>query len=693
MIFIGKTAEDFENKWKEISLTERPIVVWGATEIAQMALAALDTLENKIIAVGDNNIAKQGKAFCGYKICSSDEIIQRYPNAIIIVSVLLERTARMIINQLSEKNPEFDFCYPCLVEYIFETKILNRDLSEKRYIARAAYNRVDDENNIIISKHDPGVLKYYNYYDYDSSNQLDLYNEIARISRLVPAIKRLDIHINSENMDVQKAELIKKVAKLDNILHIYLLIDDNCRFDSKSLNVVCDVICGIKIITDNPQSWLIQAIEDRKINAEIYNPLANQDKPKHFELCNDAVTVRIILKEIEAETGVHSSYIESDSDVLDMPISIVWIGGGLGNQIATYLFVKKLENESGMNVIIDDISPTVHFLNNRSGDLNKMMSQFYRENSLVSNTDKLEDIVKKTSTVSALYYQNTEIFDVSNAYHNCLSQFYSQDQWLSICFKFRMNELSLLSILSKKYRYSTFNDNRLYSPNIETMNLYKIEDYNNNNDDNLDSLLTTSLDYNKFYFGLFSSIGNSDWLIKESCWCRNQIQLNKLLPDDEINCEYLNEINSSISVGIHIRRGDFVSFGLGFENETIFRGYFINALTNIRRLIKSGELKFFIFSDEPDWCMTNAEMFGIDVLHDDIVFISHNGKENSYKDMILLSNCKYIVPYKGSTFSYCAIALSSSCEYYADPDLYVRYKNSNIPDENINCILKKNDNH
>ena len=109
------------------------------------------------------------------------------------------------------------------------------------------------------------------------------------------------------------------------------------------------------------------------------------------------------------------------------------------------------------------------------------------------------------------------------------------------------------------------------------------------------------------------------------------------------NAEVLTEIRNSNSVALHVRRGDY-------EKHTALGGlcgksYYKEALSKLRDLTKGNlENKFFIFSNDPEWCRQNFSEL-------DAVFVDWNGGKNSYIDMQLMSECNHqIIP--NSSFSW-----------------------------------------
>lgn len=123
---------------------------------------------------------------------------------------------------------------------------------------------------------------------------------------------------------------------------------------------------------------------------------------------------------------------------------------------------------------------------------------------------------------------------------------------------------------------------------------------------------------------------------------------------DRKNLKYAEQINGCKSVGIHIRRGDFVKAGR-FLSENLYRQACKKALELLP------ESCFFVFSNELDWCRSNAEDLGIN-LASHVVYVERNVRDKSYIDMQLMSMCRGLVHDKTSTFSQAAGWLNPNLE-------------------------------
>ena len=101
---------------------------------------------------------------------------------------------------------------------------------------------------------------------------------------------------------------------------------------------------------------------------------------------------------------------------------------------------------------------------------------------------------------------------------------------------------------------------------------------------------------------------------------------------DEKNQKILKQIQSTMSVSIHVRRGDYIT---NKTNILKFIGldYYVTAINNIKKSISNPV--FFVFSDDIPWCKKN-----LDQLSNNICYINHNTGKNSYKDLVLMNACK-----------------------------------------------------
>ena len=152
--------------------------------------------------------------------------------------------------------------------------------------------------------------------------------------------------------------------------------------------------------------------------------------------------------------------------------------------------------------------------------------------------------------------------------------------------------------------------------------------------------------------------------------------------NDKNECDLAikNLICSTESVAVHIRRGDYVNNKL--HGNICGVQYYQNAIDFIREKIKAP--KFFVFSDDIEWCETNLNLV-------DAVMVRGNTGTNSYLDMYFMSLCKHNI-IANSTFSWWGAWLNANpYKKVVAPSKWFNLSNSPVVDiiptewEIINC--------
>jgi len=115
------------------------------------------------------------------------------------------------------------------------------------------------------------------------------------------------------------------------------------------------------------------------------------------------------------------------------------------------------------------------------------------------------------------------------------------------------------------------------------------------------------------------------------------------VPND-YNAKLICDIQSCNSVGIHVRRGDYL-------NEPEFKGicdleYYTKSINEI--LKQNALCTFFIFSNDMEWCRENLTPL---MKENKIVFVSKNKGADSCWDMFLMTYCKNLI-IANSSFSW-----------------------------------------
>ena len=141
-------------------------------------------------------------------------------------------------------------------------------------------------------------------------------------------------------------------------------------------------------------------------------------------------------------------------------------------------------------------------------------------------------------------------------------------------------------------------------------------------------------------------------------------------PPDADNRAMLAEIGDSLSVSLHVRRGDYVS------NPTIAGVHGTTALDYYARAAElvaeraGGDPLVFVFSDDPAWAAANLKL-GLRLR-----IVDHNGSDRAAEDLRLMAACRHHI-LANSSFSWWGAWLNPSADkivvaprpWFRDPSL------------------------
>ena len=123
---------------------------------------------------------------------------------------------------------------------------------------------------------------------------------------------------------------------------------------------------------------------------------------------------------------------------------------------------------------------------------------------------------------------------------------------------------------------------------------------------------------------------------------------------DAANLEYKRLIETTDSVSIHIRRGDYVNLGWALDS-----GYYKKWIADFVKAF-DGDWNGFIFSDDISWCKENEEELGLKQLAN-VIYVEGNVRGQNFRDLQLMSMCKGMIV-SNSAFCYLAALLNTRKE-------------------------------
>jgi hypothetical protein len=135
--------------------------------------------------------------------------------------------------------------------------------------------------------------------------------------------------------------------------------------------------------------------------------------------------------------------------------------------------------------------------------------------------------------------------------------------------------------------------------------------------------------------------------------CAESIRQNFCFVDtpDVQNTQCLDQIRSTPSIAVHVRRGDYVSQAkTNALHGTCSINYYRSAIAQLIRKL-NGEPTVYLFSDDLSWAVENLSL-GVRT-----VPVGHNGRDSAHEDLRLMAACDHQV-ISNSTFSWWAAWLN-----------------------------------
>ena len=304
-------------------------------------------------------------------------------------------------------------------------------------------------------------------------------------------------------------------------------------------------------------------------------------------------------------------------------MKIVFIDGGLGNQVFQYIFYRYLQEKQTDPVYLDD------------------RAFFYSD-----------------------AHNGWEMPRVFGVKPNLLSEYFAPDVWKEIL-AITADKIHIIDLFKQNgLDFDVVSENDWVNYNLynveKTREALKIkEEYPN--------ALTTK--YNKPFVsvkahGFHPHIAKMPGKVYyHGYWINANYlkEIRKLILDelkfppieDDYNKELAEKISRPNSVIIHVRCGDYVS--MGWVKKEHYK-FYENSVAEIKKRVYLPE--FFIFSDDPDWCSQNLKVLGLGK-NDNITFVDGNLGKNAFRDCQLMSMCRHMI-FLNSTFSYLAALLNQN---------------------------------
>jgi len=309
-------------------------------------------------------------------------------------------------------------------------------------------------------------------------------------------------------------------------------------------------------------------------------------------------------------------------------MDIVFMNGGLGNQAFQYIFARYLEESANKTVLIDDM----HF--------------FLMEDEIKNNREN-----KPANTPDKTVHNGYELEYVFPNMKKPLliSEFFEPDVWAHMVDVAKKSDLPVLSTARQ-----------LIDNGMEMGILVECGKSEHLAGFTCPVLKTPGNRYNSAVTKYVENIYFYGYWINPAWFYRYKDVLLKDLAfrpiEDPVNKQYESEILGTFSIGVHIRRGDFIRL-----KWAVPESYFQESFTLLTK--NYPEATFFIFTDDPVWCKENIQELGIP--DKKTIFVEGNyDYKNNYIDMQLMTMCDFLVV-GNSSFSYLASILNQTPGFLA----------------------------
>lgn len=169
------------------------------------------------------------------------------------------------------------------------------------------------------------------------------------------------------------------------------------------------------------------------------------------------------------------------------------------------------------------------------------------------------------------------------------------------------------------------------------------------------TVIETNFHYNRNFWRISSPVYLTGYWQSEKYFRKiRDVLLTDITLKDDLSREdkaVLQAIRSSISVSVHVRRGDFVSDKrVNALHGVCSKEYYQRGMERIKR--KIDDPHFFIFSDDYSWVRANL------AIEHSVTLVNHNGPTRDFADLILMKSCSHHI-IANSSFSWWGAWLSS----------------------------------
>ena len=301
------------------------------------------------------------------------------------------------------------------------------------------------------------------------------------------------------------------------------------------------------------------------------------------------------------------------------------MNGGLGNQVFQYIFARYIEETTKTRVLIDD-----HVF-------------FMTKDDTLNRAPNMPGVAGQTRHNG---YEIDYVFP--HARPSLLSDFFDPDVWRRLVAKAKESNGGMANIAQQLLDTGIDLTMVVEAADPRTLAFTGTKLMTTGNRFNSSVIQVPE---NTYFYGYWINPG---WFNSYRDIFREELSFRPI--EDRRNKEYENEIRGSLSIGVHIRRGDFV-----LRDWAVPESCYFEAVTELKNLFPGAA--WFVFSDDIEWCKSNIVQLGLS--KKSTVFVEGNYDfRNNYIDLQLMTMCKVLVV-GASSFSYLACILNETPDFTA----------------------------
>ena len=295
------------------------------------------------------------------------------------------------------------------------------------------------------------------------------------------------------------------------------------------------------------------------------------------------------------------------------------INGGLGNQVFQYIFTRYLEEKTNTTVLVDD-----HYFYYQEEDISSDISSFNKQGK--HNGYEIDYVFPNAKK---LFF---------------LSEYFEPDVWEYLAkFAQQSNGGLAQQLLDNGFNISMVIEGE-HPDNVAFSGTKLVTPSNSFNS----SII--AVPENTYFYGYWINPG---WYNALKGILSKELSFRPI--EDSRNKQYESDICGCLSIGVHIRRRDFVTI-----NWALPESYYNDVISKLIEMNPGSVI--FVFSDDIDWCKENVKQLG---LPKNTVFVEGNfDYKNNYIDVQLMAKCKALVV-GNSSFSYLASLLNDNPNFLA----------------------------